>query len=246
MVCVDVSPYCELARWTLDHLGVTYTQENHVPVLHAVAARRYGGGIVVPVLNLGKGHASLTDARQVVDYYGLRAPESERLFPADPDEHAQARQLFDELFDRLGVAVRAWAYAYMLPVRASTVRAWIDGAPRLQRAVTPIAYPLLRFAVGRNLGLGPDSIPRERAIIDELLTTLQARLSDRRYLLGDRLTAPDLALAALLAPAVLPPEYRGPLPAIDELPAAMRREVEQYRAHPVGRFALRLFAEQRG
>ena len=64
--------------------------------------------------------------------------------------------------------------------------------------------------------------------------------------MGDRLSAADLALATLCAPAVLPAEYRGPLPTIDELPPPMRDEVEAFRARPAGAFVLRLFREDRG
>lgn len=245
MVSISVSPYCELARWTLDRLGLTYTEECHAPVLHLWPARRHGGGGVVPVLDVGE--TSLTDARQVVDYCEQRAPDALRLFPADPGERAEARQLFDDLFDRLGVAVRAWAYAYMLPQRESTASAWVYRAPLLERWLVPVAYPLLAALVRRDLRLRTDSIPKQWEVINAFLARLEERLGDgRRYLLGDRLAAPDLALAALIAPAVLPPEYKGPLPALDELPGPMRRDVEHLRAHPVGQLTLRLYREERG
>jgi glutathione S-transferase len=241
MVSVPVSPYCELARWILDRLGVPYVEDCHVPGLHLVAARRHGGGAVVPVLDIGA--ESLTDARQVVDYYDRRAPEALRLYP---EEASEARQVFDEVFNTLGVAVRAWAYAYMLPRRASTAKAWVDRAPQLECRIVAIAYPLLAALVRSNLRLQTDSVPIQRAIIDASLANLDARLGDGRpYLLGDRLTAPDLALAALLAPAILPAEYRGPLPELDELPEPMRQEVEQFRVRPTGELALRLYREER-
>lgn len=245
MVTVPVSPYCELARWTLDRLSVAFTEECHAPFLHRLATRRHRGGSVVPVLDIGE--SSLTDARQVVDDYEARSPEPLRLFPADPDDRADCRELFDMFFDELGVAVRAWAYAYQLPLRRSTAKAWVDGAPALERAIVPLAYPLLAAIVKRSLELGPDTIARERRVIEASLEHVEARLADgRRYLLGDRLSAADLALATLFAPAVLPAEYRGPLPTMEELPPAMRADVEGFRARPAGAFVLRLFREDRG
>ncbi len=244
MVTVDVSPYCELARWTLDRLGVAYTQENHVPFLHRLATRRHRGGSVVPVLDIGE--SSLTDARQIVDYYDARAPEPLRLYPTDPDARAETKRLFDEFYDELGVAVRAWAYAYQLPQRKTTASAWTDAAPRWERAVVAVAYPLLAKIVGRGLGLRQDGVVVQRAIIDASLARIATRLGDgRRYLVGDALTAADLALATLLAPAVLPAQYRGPLPTLEQLPVPMRRDVEQIRAHPAGAFVLRVYGERR-
>ena len=244
MVTVDVSPYCELARWTLDRRGIAYTQESHVPLLHRVATGRHRGGATVPVLDIGE--RSLTDARQIVDFYDARAPEAARLYPTDPAARAEARQLFDEYFDGLGVAVRAWAYAYQLPLRATTARAWTAGAPGWERGVVGIAYPLLAKIVGRSLHLRADSVGVQRAIIDASLARVAERLSDgRRYLLGERFGAADLALATLLAPAVLPAGYRGPLPPLEQLPAAMRAEVEQIRGHPAGAFVLRVYRDER-
>ena len=72
-------------------------------------------------------------------------------------------------------------------------------------------------------------------------------LSDgRRYLVADRFSAADLAFAALAAPLVVPPEYGTPLPQPEDLPAHMAERVRAWREHPAGRFAMRLFAEQRG
>lgn len=245
MVSVPVSPYCELARWTLDRLGITYTEDCHAPGLHLWAARRHGGGSVVPVTDVGE--RSLTDARQVVEHYDRTAPEALKLFSTGSDGGVEAKRLFDDLFDGLGVAVRAWAYAYMLPRRESTTRAWLDRAPRLERWLVPTAYPLLASLVARNLRLGTDAVPIQRELIDASLARCDALLRDgRRYLLGDRLTAPDLALAALSAPAVVPPEYGGPLPSREELPAPMRAEVDEIRERPAAQLALRLYREERG
>ena len=67
----------------------------------------------------------------------------------------------------------------------------------------------------------------------------------RRYLVGDRFSAADLAFAALCAPLIVPPEYGTPLPQPDVMPEAMAARVLAWRDHPAGRFALRLFADQR-
>jgi cytochrome P450/glutathione S-transferase len=240
MISVAVSPYCELARWVLDRLGIPYVEECHAPVFNVRATRRYGGSSVVPVLDTGE--TALLDARAVVDYYEARAPQNLKLYPADSAAESEARQLFNFLFDTFGVAVRAWAYAYMLPERSRTIRAWIKGAPWWERFAVPVVYPLLAAALRKNLHLQPDSIAQQQPIIESALSQIDSRLADgRRFLMGDTLAAPDLVFAALSAPIMIPPQYGGPMPALDQLPTAMRSTIESWRARPSGQFALRLY-----
>jgi len=245
MVSIAVSPYCELARWVLDRLGIPYREASHVPVFHVLACRRHGGGSIVPVVDTGD--AVLTDARQVVNYYEARCPHNQKLYPVDATARAETQRLFDLFFDQFGVAVRAWAYAYMLPVnRKAALRVWSAGAPFPERLLAPLFYPLLVSAMRRSLKLQPDSVTKQRAVIDAILDQVETLLLDgRRFLMGDRLTAADLAFVTLAAPLVLPAEYRGPMPTLAEMPAAMRTDVQQFSARLAGQFILRVYHDER-
>ena len=64
-------------------------------------------------------------------------------------------------------------------------------------------------------------------------------------MVGDRLTAADLTFAALAAPVLFPVSYRAAYPALDDVPAAMRDEILRLRDTDAGRFALRLFSQER-
>jgi len=246
MLSTPVSSYCEMARWLLDRLRIPYHEDTHAPVFHARAARKHGGsGSLMPVLDTAE--AALTNARQILNYYEARCPPEMRLFPVEAEAHASTRRLFDSFFDEFGVAVRAWAYAHMLPhKRAANIRMWTSGAPMLERLLVSLTYPSLIDNLKKNLELKPDSVPSQRGLIDATFHDVEARLADgRRYLTGERFTAADLAFAALAAPVVLPPEYGGALPAMDELPPAMRSGVEELRTRPAGQFVLRVYAEDR-
>lgn len=170
MISVPVSPYVELARWVLERLGVAYTEQCHAPVFNTIAARRHRGGTVVPGLDIGA--TSLTDARQIVEHYETLAPPALALYPADAALRDEAKTLFAEIYNGLGIAVRAWAYAYQLLERTVTTRAWLYRAPRHERVLVPPLYPLIDKRLGRGLGLHAGSIPKQRALIDASLPRL--------------------------------------------------------------------------
>ncbi|HJQ24059.1 MAG TPA: glutathione S-transferase N-terminal domain-containing protein [Blastocatellia bacterium] len=245
MISVSASPYCELPRWLLQRLAIPFNEEFHAPLFYLPATRRVGAGTVVPVMVTREG--TLPDARAIFYHYDAQAPADQRLLPEASPARDEVIRLFDLFYDRLAIAVRRWGYARLLPVRQTTVPMMTAGAPAWERALVKLIYPLIALLMRRALKITKDSPPQDLAEIDEIFTLVETRLADgRAYLCGNGLSAADLAFAALAAPTVLPDNYGGTLPTINEVPAAMRAEVEQLRARAAGRFLLRVYDEQRG
>jgi cytochrome P450/glutathione S-transferase len=244
MISVPMDPYGELARWVLDCQGIPYVEECHAPGFYGMAARNYGGGKAVPVLDTGE--TILLDARAVVDYYEERAPQSLKLYPLDAAARADAHDLFNSLFDHFGVAVRAWTWSHLLSQRSTAIRVWTQGSPLWERLAAPVFYSWIAASARHDFGLQASKIAEQQSIIESALADIGARLADGRpFLLGDTPTAPDLALAALAAPIVLPPQRNGRMPSLEHFPVAARSAIEGWRASPAGQFILRLHAENR-
>ena len=244
MVSIPVSPYVELVRWSFDRVAQPYTEQRHAPFVHLLAAWRAGGGTEVPILVTPDGTKS--NAHEAIAYLES-IPPGRALRPTDPEARALVDELYEALYGPFGVAVRAWAYAYMLPGRRAGVRVWSAGAPTWERWVVRVLYPLLAFLMRRVLRIGPKTIDDERAAIEVVFERVAGLLADgRRYLAGDTISLADLTLASLAAPAIVPAGYGGPLPTLEEMPPAMRAQVERWRAEPAGQFILRVYREDRG
>jgi len=243
LLTVRFSHFCEKARWALDRAGVAYREESHVPILSWRATLGAGGRRTVPCLVTPNGVvADSTDILQWTDALGAAPP----LFP-EGAAGEEVRALEEEFDRRLGPATRRLAYFHLLQ-RPKVMRRMLASAGRgLEARLGLLAFPLLRALIVRGLRVDPVSTQRSRAALDEAFANVERRLADgRRYLAGEHFSAADLTFAALAAPVLVPAALSADYPPIEEAPAEYQALVRAYREHPAGRFALRLYAEERG
>ena len=239
LVTITFSHYCEKARWALDRAGIEYREDGHLPLFAWLPALRAGRARTVPALVTASG--ALTDSTDILRWAD-RHGDAPTLFPDDAPEVAELEHRFDEKF---GPHSRRIAYGYLLPsIRA--ILADPPDVPRLEVRLTRLFAPAVAGLMKRGLKVTPAGIARSRERLAETFADVEQRLGDgRRYLCGDRFTAADLAFAALAAPSVMPPELSSYLP-MNAMPPAMADDVEANRATVAGRFALRLYRDDRG
>ncbi|MHB8745958.1 MAG: glutathione S-transferase family protein [Gammaproteobacteria bacterium] len=245
LITIPMSHYCEKARWALDRLGIDYVEERHLQGFHYPRTYWVSGGPNVPVLI--DGNAVISDSTAILQHLDRYAAADRELYPTQQHLRAQV-EAFEERFDEeLGVDSRRWVYFHMLPTPAQALRIAGQGVPLLERALAPLFYPFLARFITRRLGVYADEVAAGLARSQHLIDALDGLLADgRRYLVGDRFTAADLALACMLAPYLMPTGYGIRLPSPEQTPPAMRDTVLAFRASATGRFVLHLFATERG
>jgi glutathione S-transferase len=242
-ITIRFSHFCEKARWALDRAGLPYREETHVPILSWRASLPAGGRRTVPCLVTGSGvQADSTDILRWVDRHG-GAPA---LFPEQP-EAAEIARLEEDFDRRLGPASRRLAYFHLLEHRDLLRRLLVSAGTGWEARLGGTIFPLLRALIVRGLKVNAAGAERSRRVVDETFTQVEARLADGRpYLCGDRFTAADLTFAALASPLLLPEAMAGLFPLGERKDTPLWRLVDTYRAHPAGRFALRLYEKERG
>jgi glutathione S-transferase len=244
LVTIPISHFCEKARWALDRAGLPYDEQRHIQLVHQFAAKRAGGGTTAPVLKTADG--SFGESSDILRYADDHVPDEQRLYPADPGERAEVVALEDRFGEVLGPEGRRWLYHQVFQ-DAKYFAPWnLTGVPGWERRIFPFVLAPAKVIINRKLGISPDTAAQARVRVDQEFDAVAELLSDgRRYLVGDRFSAADLAFAALAAPAVCPPEYGTPLPQPEDLPDDMAAAVRGWREHPAGAFALRMFREER-
>jgi glutathione S-transferase len=239
LVTIPISHYGERARWALDHAEIAYDEVHHLQMFSWVVAVQAGRSKTLP--QLVTDDAVLTDSRDIVRWASRAAPDRS-LIHVDPADRAEAERLEARFADVLGVETRRIAYEWFFEAFDAFAPYNAGAAPRWQVATLNVARPVAIPFARRYLGVRPRETMRARASVDREMDEVAARLADgRRFLVGERFSSADLTFAAMAAPMVIPPRYGVPLPALHELPAHAREEVERMRAHPAGAFALRLY-----
>jgi glutathione S-transferase len=244
LITILISHYCEKARWALDWAGIAYRERAHLQVIHWIPVARAGGKKTAPVLVWGD--RVFADSEDIVEEASARAPFERTLFPADPAAAAEVRALqrgFDEV---LGPEGRRWMYFQLRGRRDIAIAYGCTGVPAWERRGLPLVYPLAARIIDRYLDITPASAEQSELAVRATFDDVAERLGDGRpYLCGERFSAADLTFASLAASLLMPPEYGVPLPQPDELPPAMAAKVREFRAHPAGAYALKMFREER-
>jgi glutathione S-transferase len=245
LVTIPISHFCEKARWALERTGVPYRERAHLQVLHRFAVRRAGGGTTAPVL-VWDGRV-LADSADILAAADAQAVPARRLYPDDPELATAIRDLEHDFNERLGPEGRRWMY-YELRGRGDIARQYgCTGVPGWQRRSLTFVYPVAARVIDRFLDITPETAASAEDAVRETFDEVAERLDDGRpFLCGERFSAADLTFAALAAAVLMPPEYGVPLPQPKDLPAPMAAKVTEFRAHPAGAYALRMFREERG
>lgn len=250
LIGIAFSHYVEKARWVLRRYSVPYTERRYLPMMHMPAAAwaSRGRGSTDKVSSPFSTPILITDSGQrICDSSAIVRYASDR-FEGGLYDDPEAAEWEKRFHDRLAPATRRVGYALSLD-DPDRMKVLLSNVGPTQRAAFRVIQPLAGRFLRKHLQITPAKTERSMELTFEELDAVDAQLSDgRRYLLGDRFSAADLAFATAIAPALCVQRHEG----IDVRfpdPATMTGEAAELigraRASKAGQFALRLFAEER-
>lgn len=236
------SHYCEKARWALDLAGPDYREVRWAPGPHLLAARRMAPKTSVPILRCADGVIQGSD--RIIDWLEgtQQVPWSASATPLEAEQILRIEQRADE---GIGVAIRRLIYAMTLPNEGGrNARRLFDGVIWWQRPLARLMWPATRQAIIKGLHAGAEDVTPARVSVEEELDHFDTLLGDqRRFLVGERFTRADIALASLLSPIARPPQH----PVYPRTPASevTRWLYEAYGERPSVRWTLQVYRDFR-
>lgn len=259
LVTIRFSHYNELARWALDHAKIAYKEDVYLPLFSTYGVIKAGGlsgkadrastKFSTPLLVCADG-TKLHDSRDIVRFADKHLPVG-----APPLCTPASMELVERFHDHVGPNARRLAYYHIFsagPVGDEAfLRSCEDNVGPWQGWLFRKIFPTVKQFIIKGLGISKPRADKSHAALmaefDFVAETLGKSGAD--YLTGEHFSAADIAFAALAAPilCVTPIEgYAGALPCVDELPESFRVVQREFRAHPAGAFALRMFRLHRG
>ncbi|UBF26096.1 glutathione S-transferase family protein [Kovacikia minuta CCNUW1] len=243
LITFRISHYCEKVRWALDRTGFPYVEECHLPPLHRLKTTPLGGSSVPVLVTEAQ---IFTDSGEILRHLDTMAPPHLKLYPDSPVLRQETEALEAQFNHQLGVLTRQWGYFYALENRGVMKKLWCEGVPTWEKLLFPVMFPFARYLVHSSYNVYYESAVAAYHRIQCIFKMVGDRLSDgRKYLVGDCFSAADLAFASLSAPGLVPPEYGGRFPELNQLPNEMVEQIQILRETVAGNYALRLYQEDR-
>jgi glutathione S-transferase len=241
-----VSHYNEKARWALDFVDEDpaspyyYTEDAHVPGLHAIECLRASkdASSASPMVVDSKEGQIYVKSDVIVRSF---CPQ---LYPTD-----DVTAMEDDLNNRLGPAVRTYAYSKLLTDQYFPQLIKMATGPECA-SIENFVFPYMKNTVGsglrKSLQINDASVALSMTTIQEIFDTATKTLEKQSYLVDPKqFTAADLTFAALASPLLRPPElqaFQGP---DENLPPDVMTFLRELRTTKAGQHALKMYREHR-
>ncbi|MBN9419360.1 MAG: glutathione S-transferase [Candidatus Eremiobacteraeota bacterium] len=243
LVTMGPSPYSEKARWALDLLGRSYTEERCIPGLHRGALKKIHAGVTCPALVVNKKDL-FTDSADIVKWVDSQLPGHQKLFSEDPIQGSVVKDFCQRCDAKLAPEILIFVQTYLN--RGQFVELCSRGAAEDQlkkfRWMSWIIHPLLKSKLKANPSNFKMSVKRIGQFFESVDHLLHG---GKNYLYGDKLSAADIAFASYAGAALCLPEWGGNALNFQDAPDEVREEVKRWRETPAGKFVQSLYKDWR-
>jgi glutathione S-transferase len=218
-----ISHYCEKARWALDALGVDYELRHVAPGEHIEIAKKLGAPrSSVPYLSLD---GQVIQGSADIISWAEKVSSSDTSLTPDAEACEQIEKRIDDI---AGVHVRRFYYSEALVEHPSTIRPiFTRDLPLMKKLMICLGWGKIRKIMISRMDLGAQQGEESKNILNDELNWIDELLADgRSYLVGDRFSRADIAVASILAPLALPSAH--PVYSRLEHPPRMAQELSDW------------------
>ena len=247
LIVIPPSHYCEKARWALRLAQIEFIEEAHPPFFHVSAVKKAGGTRSTPTLVTKDG--VFGDSVDILLWIQGLSTSQWKPYGDQADLIQEIKDWEQDFGKNLGPHTRRLTYFHLFQCsKKISLPALINKAPKSEQKWLSRLWPMIKLLMKKSLRIDQAGAERSKIKINQCFEQVAERLNTQKkfghhYLVGDTLSAADLSFASLAAPILLPDEYGALLPKLSDLSQDIQQMTHEYRSHPAGQFALRIYKE---
>ena len=234
-----------MARWLLQRARLPFVETFQAPLLHILATRAAGGGNEAPVLVVEQdgNRAAYGTLPTIIEAIDGLCPPGAKVYGETETERPEGKAFIARVVPLFGPWMRQYPYFWILKDPPLMKPLATAGVPSWQRLVVDWLYAPWAWLLRKGLGIDTHTVEGAPAKIEHALDTIAQELEARGtpFFGGDAPGGLDVVVAALMSPAIFPPQFGGVLPPAEALPPRLRDFVLRMRALPGGRFGLMVY-----
>lgn len=232
------SPYNEKVRWALDLKKLPHNRRSLLPRPHMREIRKLTGQTATPVLRIGD--KWIAGSANIISALDELMPEP-CLLPADTSQREQVEQIQNKFDTDWGPRIRKVVISALMDNLSDFAEVFVGHKSWFQRLPYRAALPIVKPIIAKGNGItGMESIEDGKTAIEEAMEFL-AR--SNKYLVGNSLTAADLAAASTLASVL---DMKGtPMERPIETPPLLRQVNREWGEHAGAKWVERMFEKHR-
>lgn len=239
-----ISHYCEKARWALDYLKVPCDLRFVAPGEHGKIAKQLGApASSVPFLAVDG--QVIQGSADIVEWADNAAADPSRHLNPDDVNLAKCQEIENRIDDIAGVHIRRFYYSEALVEHPETVRPiFTKNLPLAKKLLISIAWRKIQKIMIKRMDLGLQQGLESKEVVRQELDWVDDLLADgRKYLVGDKFSRADIAVASLLAPLALPAKH--PTYAAMQHPPRLASDVAEWNQRPALNWTRDIYAQHR-
>ena len=190
----ELSQYSEKVRLILDYKGLAYRKIEVTPGIGQVDLFQMSGQRKVPVLK--DGNRIVADSTEIAKYLDRQYPDRP-LIPTDPKQRGLCLLIEEWADESIGLKSRKVLFGALSQDQNFRKSLLPNATPDILKSLVEVVPSDVLKVLGFGVGYGPDAVKSAEADLKQDLEALCLLLSDSPYLVGDKPSLADLAVAGL-------------------------------------------------
>ncbi len=222
------SPYNEKIRWALDAKGLVSERRNYLPGPHLIQVQKLSGQTGTPVLEIDD--EMFIGSAKILRVLEERFP-SPSYFPTKKAFCQKIDDMEAKFDDNFVPRIRRALLDSLIKNPQYLARVFVGDDKPMSRLFYGLVLPLVKGKMRQSNGItGPESVEDGNVAAQEAFDFIADNINGQGYLITDRFTVGDLAVASVMAPAVI--FESGPMVRPQPLPKTFEAWMMRWQDHP--------------